>query len=285
MDIYARADRLLLLADNPEAAAAIEAAGRQLGHRVIQLPLQAGAERLAEPGSFDAAFVHLSERDLHAGAPILERLADAGERFRCALQVPPGAIEDFARIGLEPARRLAARASQEELLELLGWLMETELDQLHGTDRGLSRLHQLSQDAERLASELATLSELSAPREGGDDRPFDAARVRAIIRARRVRDQFFGADLFADPAWDMLLDLMAARLEGQHVAVSSLCIAAAVPATTALRWIKVLTEKGLLVRVADPQDGRRVHIELSDPAAAALDAYLRTAHRILSMQG
>jgi len=36
------------------------------------------------------------------------------------------------------------------------------------------------------------------------------------------------------------------------------------------------------VRVSDPQDGRRIHIELSDQAAAALDAYLRTAHRILT---
>jgi hypothetical protein len=44
-----------------------------------------------------------------------------------------------------------------------------------------------------------------------------------------MREQFFGPDLFADPAWDILLDLYAARLEQQRVAVSSLCIAAAVP--------------------------------------------------------
>ena len=66
----------------------------------------------------------------------------------------------------------------------------------------------------------------------------------------------------------MLLDLMAARLEENRVAVSSLCIAAAVPATTALRWIKALTDRGLFVRVADPQDGRRVFIELSATSRA-----------------
>jgi DNA-binding MarR family transcriptional regulator len=104
--------------------------------------------------------------------------------------------------------------------------------------------------------------------------------IRSIIRARRLRDSYLQGDLFADPAWDMLLDLMAARLEKHRVAVSSLCIAAAVPPTTALRWIKTLTEKGLLVRRADPADGRRVYIELSDEAARALAAYIRAAQRI-----
>jgi DNA-binding MarR family transcriptional regulator len=101
-----------------------------------------------------------------------------------------------------------------------------------------------------------------------------------MIRARRLRDQFFRSELFADPAWDMLLDLFAARLEKRKVAVSSLCIAAAVPPTTALRWIKSLSDQGLFVRIADAEDGRRVFIELSDDAAAAMDAYLRAAQRI-----
>ncbi len=52
------------------------------------------------------------------------------------------------------------------------------------------------------------------------------------------------------------------------------------PATTALRWIKTLTEHGLFVRVADPQDGRRIYIELADQAAEALEAYLSTALRV-----
>ena len=101
--------------------------------------------------------------------------------------------------------------------------------------------------------------------------------VRSIIRLRRMRDRFFRSDLFADPAWDMLLDLMAARLERVRVAVSSLCIAAAVPPTTALRWIKTMSDNGMFVRVADPEDGRRVFIELSDEAASGMAAYLSAA--------
>jgi DNA-binding MarR family transcriptional regulator len=79
----------------------------------------------------------------------------------------------------------------------------------------------------------------------------------------------------------MLLDLMAARIEGQAVAVSSLCIAAAVPPTTALRWIKTMTDLGLFVRIADPNDRRRVFIELSPRAATAMSAYLRATRRVM----
>ena len=103
--------------------------------------------------------------------------------------------------------------------------------------------------------------------------PVTAQQVRQMIRLRRARDRFFESDLFADPAWDMLLDLYAARLERTRVAVSSLCIAAAVPATTALRWIKSLTSAGLFDRQADPLDGRRIFVALSDAAADKLHDY------------
>ena len=106
---------------------------------------------------------------------------------------------------------------------------------------------------------------------------FDAGRAklaRAKLRERRQREQFLPADIFADPAWDMLLDLYAAHFERREVSVSSLCIAANVPATTALRWIKSMTDEGLFVRRADNNDGRRIFIELSDEAAGAMSAYL-----------
>lgn len=110
----------------------------------------------------------------------------------------------------------------------------------------------------------------------GDEQSRDrekAKRARRLIRQRRLREQFFPADLFADPAWDMLLDLYAARLERQAVSVSSLCIAAAVPATTALRWIKTLTDSGMFVREADALDGRRIFIAMSDKAFSAVERY------------
>lgn len=100
-----------------------------------------------------------------------------------------------------------------------------------------------------------------------------AREVRRIIRERRMRDELFPADLFADPAWDMLLDLYAAKLDRARVSVSSLCIAAAVPATTALRWIKTLSDTGIFRREADQHDGRRIFVALSDQATDAMHRY------------
>ena len=97
--------------------------------------------------------------------------------------------------------------------------------------------------------------------------------MRQIIRQRQLRARFFDGDLFADPAWDMLLDLTAARAEHLRVSVTSLCIASGVPPTTALRWIGQMVDAGLFQRVEDDTDRRRAFIALSDRAADAMARY------------
>ena len=101
----------------------------------------------------------------------------------------------------------------------------------------------------------------------------EAAAIRKLIKARQLRARFFDGELFADPAWDILLDLAAARAERHQVCVTSLCIAAGVPATTALRWISQMVEADLLVRVSDPHDRRRAYIALADNTADAMARY------------
>lgn len=101
----------------------------------------------------------------------------------------------------------------------------------------------------------------------------DPRLVRRIIRQRQARARFFESELFADPAWDMLLDLTAARAEHLRVAVSSLCIASGVPTSTALRWIGQLIDAGLLERVNDEADRRRAFITLTDKAADSMARY------------
>ena len=103
-----------------------------------------------------------------------------------------------------------------------------------------------------------------------------AADVRKAIRARRLRNRPFPDVLFEDPAWDMLLDLYAAHLERAQVSVSSLCIAASVPPSTALRWIGRMTEDGLFVREPDPFDRRRAFMALSDAALDRMNRYFAT---------
>lgn len=101
----------------------------------------------------------------------------------------------------------------------------------------------------------------------------DPRLIRSIIRQRRLRDRYFESELFADAGWDILLDLAAAREEHRRVSVTSLCVAAAVPATTALRWLTMMTRMGILVRQEDEADKRRAFIALSDSAADSLARY------------
>jgi hypothetical protein len=90
------------------------------------------------------------------------------------------------------------------------------------------------------------------------------ATAKRILDARRRRSAAFPDISFGEPAWDIMLDLFIAREEGQRVSTSSLCSAAGVPMTTALRWVTKMTADGVLVRTADAQDGRRFFFTLSD---------------------
>lgn len=113
----------------------------------------------------------------------------------------------------------------------------------------------------------------------------DPRLVRRIIRQRQLRARFFDGELFADPAWDMLLDLTAARAEHERVSVTSLCIASGVPPTTALRWIGQLTDAGLVERIEDETDRRRAFIALTDKAADGMARFFaelgRDARRLV----
>ena len=88
-------------------------------------------------------------------------------------------------------------------------------------------------------------------------------RVRQLIIMRRERDALFPAGLFADPAWDILLELLASELEGRAVSISDACNSAAVPTTTALRCIKALVKESILERAGDTKDRRRSLLRLS----------------------
>lgn len=158
------------------------------------------------------------------------------------------------------------------------------------------RLRRLNEEVARIAETLARLTRGEASESRNDavadrslryaaaSRPEPAIEIapreiRDTIRARRMRDQLFGGGLFEDPAWDMLLDLFAAELERNQVSVSSLCIAAAVAPTTALRWISRMTEAGLFERQPDPFDRRRAFMALSLRASTGIRDYVSAVRR------
>ena len=100
-----------------------------------------------------------------------------------------------------------------------------------------------------------------------------ALAVATEIRNRARRATLMPSDLFADPAWDMLLELYRGALHQFRVSISRLCIASHVPASTALRWINHLETIGLVERRPDMFDARRSSISLTVQGESAMHSY------------
>jgi predicted transcriptional regulator len=116
---------------------------------------------------------------------------------------------------------------------------------------------------EALAIELRTLSD--AEMQAVPSEATLVALASKIYSARRKVDEVFGMPGFAvSPAWDIVLDLFKAKSEGKTISVTSACIGAACPPTTALRWLQALESMNLIERKPDHQDGRRTVVELTE---------------------
>jgi hypothetical protein len=98
--------------------------------------------------------------------------------------------------------------------------------------------------------------------------------IEWILRVRRDRCAFFGANLFSDPAWDVLLELLAARLGGRRVAFADLSHIA--PPSTLARWIAALEERGHVV-CKGPLEPDKMRVALSSESAAKMMRFLSTA--------
>ncbi len=298
--------KALIFADGlrqAQSCAALEAVGSEIAE---VLPLESLFERLdrqAGARTICVDFSNAADR-IEASIPCIERFTAATGSAAIASapialidRLDAAAADTQIRILCDPdlADRIAALATIADPAPMRLSDSAAQIDSL--------RLKRLADEVNRIARALTSLSvdgDQHSPRARNRDavdprgvhdvqmgfaaEPAQtvmppASEIRAMLRLRRLRENFFDSDLFADPAWDILLDLLAARLEEDQVAVSSLCIAAAVPPTTALRWIKTMTDAQLLERHADPMDGRRIFIRLTEDAATALGRFFAAARR------
>ncbi|MEO5640276.1 MAG: MarR family transcriptional regulator [Sphingomicrobium sp.] len=277
------------VAARARGVAQVEAAGVRLAAAV---PIEQAVDRIGQQARASAVWVEL---DCDQGDP-LDRLLDRIDRdaasgtYAAIVAAIPELIDPVAarlsrgRVELlvegtdrgDESARVAALA-----LALTRPPAGTRLSDI-ASDSSAARLRQLTDEVGRIAATLARLSAGPGTLPGLAPKPLPASTppaelspdlLRTVIRARRLRSRYFAEGLFADPAWDMLLDLTQAEIAQVRVPVSSLCIAAAVPATTALRWIKTLTDGGLLVRRVDPHDGRRVFVEMAPATSDAMRRY------------
>jgi len=108
-------------------------------------------------------------------------------------------------------------------------------------------------------------------RAGGAMQHGDAAEL--LLKARQKRDSIFGPELFEDPAWNIMLDLYSSTLSGRTVTVSDLCVASGTSSTTALRRLSTLAEMGLIARIPDASDRRRVLVTQTQAGREAMDRF------------
>ena len=284
----------LLLAASSDAAMrrardTAEASGLRVG---AQLSISDALERLRQQASASAIWIEV-DRDCGAELDgLLEGVdeAVATRKMGAVLSLTSDVIDTLAGRLFDTGSQIVIdgdafeRAASLATATAIARAPERANDV--SKDPGAERLRQLSDEVSRIAATLARLSTAPAGPEPQLQMPVEedvpdvpVELVRSVIRARRLRARYFPEDMFADPAWDMLLDLLQAEIAQLRVPVSSLCIAAAVPATTALRWLKGMTDQGLFTRRADPHDGRRVFVELAPAASLALRRYFAEVGR------
>ena len=272
------------------ALSTVEASGMRVADRMT---MGVAKERIEQQISATAVWLELDE---DYGGPMDELLGlvsrDVAKGRYAAIVSTKAALLDpvMAQVG-EQSVELIVDADEAERAAALAvatsWAgLPLRLHDI-AADKNAARLRQLSDEVSRIAATLARLSTGPAPMPkplettpSGELPAVSADTVRSVIRARRLRSRFFPEELFADPAWDMLLDLLQAEVSHLRVPVSSLCIAAAVPATTALRWLKAMVSQGIFIRRADPHDGRRVFVELAPDASGALRRYFSEVGKV-----
>jgi len=114
-----------------------------------------------------------------------------------------------------------------------------------------------------------------------EDASFVPLRVaaRQLAEARRNRSQSLSGALLGEPAWDLLLELA-----GQEVpqSIKAVSLGAQVPLTTALRWLSLMDQEGLVEQFSDPRDGRRTLVALSAAGTSAVAEALRKYRKPLN---
>lgn len=144
------------------------------------------------------------------------------------------------------------------------------------SDEALSRIaDEMRRMADQIIGQALEATTHGRPTDGETWTDQRLARIAdAIYRDRRRRREHFPVH-FAEPQWNILLDLFIQQIRGVRVSVTSACIAADVPSTTALRALQELTDRGLISREEDVSDKRRAWVALTPAGTESMRRYLR----------
>lgn len=242
-------EALEILADSPDIDAVLSD---------IYMPATDGLEFLA------------TVRQRHADRPWLQLLLITGQ---ASVATAVAAIRlDASDYLLKPVEPKALRESVQHALARARSIREVQRTHRESPDDAV--LRQLAETAQALAVELRR----------DNHAPADAdSALRTLDLLQRMADartSVFGNAVMPEPAWEMLAELMSARLNGRHLSVTSLALASKSPMTTALRRIEDLIQGGLATRLPDPEDRRRTYIELTPEGVMRMQVFLEGFSRL-----
>lgn len=102
-------------------------------------------------------------------------------------------------------------------------------------------------------------------------------RAEKLLRWSRLKAETLnlGSGLFADSCWNMCLDVYICDLKGNKITVSSIAHSSGIPMTTAMRYINVMAEEGLLEKSPNPSDNRMIFISSSATCKDKISTILR----------
>ena len=218
---------LLIAASSEEGRSSATMVAEAAGLRSFAVPIEEAADRLNVQVDASALWVEL---DRDSGPPLdrlLDRIqAEAGRgSFPAVIAAPASMIDPIVARIEDPQVHLLFDPTADDRAAALA--VATAWTRARTEARGFdiskepsaARLRQLSDEVSRIAATLARLSvgpeaapspKIEAP--AGDAPAVSLETVRQVIRARRLRARYFDEELFADPAWDMLLDLLQAEI-------------------------------------------------------------------------
>jgi DNA-binding MarR family transcriptional regulator len=99
--------------------------------------------------------------------------------------------------------------------------------------------------------------------------------ARSMMKARAEVAKLAPTGLFRDAAWDVMLELFVRVEEGGIVYVKQLAIASGQSTASAMRLLDRLESAGMLARVRDSLDQRRVIVTLAERGRELMKTMLR----------
>lgn len=141
----------------------------------------------------------------------------------------------------------------------------------------------LHKDLSRLAEILADVAQEADAHSAtpGDSASLPDPRTffSQLLALRRARDTFFDGALFGEPAWDIMLALMIARIDKREMRLSELAALTHSTESVARDHVRALKDAQLIERYDDGDDDGDYCISLSAEAARRMAELYRAKAR------